>query len=104
MSQAPDTPDSDDPYLWLEDVLGDAALAWVRQHNASSRQVLEAWPRFEQTRDEIRAILDSKAQIPYVTRRGDWLWNFWRDDKNPRGLWRRTTLADYRQADPPGRP
>jgi len=100
MSQAPDTPDSDDPNLWLEDVLGDAALAWVRERNASSRQVLQAWPRFEQTRDEIRAILDSKAQIPYVTRRGDWLWNFWRDDKNPRGLWRRTTLADYRQPDP----
>ena len=91
---------SDDPHLWLEDVLGDDALAWVRERNAQSREVIEAWPRFGQTRDQLRAILDSKEQIPGVVRRGDWLWNFWRDDRNPRGLWRRTTLAEYRKPQP----
>ena len=53
-----------------------------------------------QTRDQLRAILDSKEQIPGVVRRGDWFWNFWRDDKNPRGLWRRTTLEEYRKPQP----
>jgi prolyl oligopeptidase len=91
---------ADDPNLWLEDVLGDKALAWVRERNAQSRKVLEAWPRFGQTRDAVRAILDSKEQIPAVVRRGDWLYNFWRDDKNPRGLWRRATLAEYRKPHP----
>ncbi len=100
MDQNIPEPTADDPHLWLEDVLGDAALAWVRQHNAQSRQALEAWPRFTQTRDEIRAILDSKAQIPHMTRRGEWFWNFWRDDRNPRGLWRRTSLAEYRKPEP----
>ena len=90
----------DDPNIWLEDVLGDKPLAWVRARNAQSRQVIEAWPRFTQTRDQLRAILDSKDQIPGVVRRGDWFWNFWRDDKNPRGLWRRTTLAEYRKPHP----
>ena len=93
-------PASDDPHLWLEDVLGDEALAWVRARNAQSREVLEAWPRFGQTRDQQRAILDSKEQIPGVVRRGEWLWNFWRDDRNPRGLWRRTTLEEYRKPAP----
>ena len=91
---------SDDPHLWLEDVLGDDALAWVRERNAQSREVIEAWPRFGRTRDQLRAILDSKEQIPGVVRRGEWLWNFWRDDRNPRGLWRRTTLAEYRKPQP----
>jgi len=101
MSQTPAAPDaSDDPHLWLEDVLGEPALAWVRERNARSREVLEAWPPFERTREQVRAILDSKEQIPDVVRRGDWLWNFWRDDRNPRGLWRRTTLAEYRQPQP----
>ena len=54
---------SDDPHLWLEDVLGDDALAWVRERNAQSRAVIEAWPRLGQTRDQLRAILDSKEQI-----------------------------------------
>jgi prolyl oligopeptidase len=89
-----------DPYLWLEDVLGDEALAWVRARNAESRKVLEAWPRFGQTRDQIRAILDSKEQIPTVARRGEWFWNFWRDEENPRGLWRRARLDEYRKPVP----
>jgi prolyl oligopeptidase len=91
---------SDDPNLWLEDVLGDKALAWVRERNAQSRKVLEAWPQFGETRAQIRAVLDSKEQIPDVARRGDWFWNFWRDDKNPRGLWRRVTLEEYRKPHP----
>jgi hypothetical protein len=57
---------ADDPHLWLEDVLGDKALAWVRERNAQSRQVLEAWPPFEATRAQLRAVLDSKEQIPGV--------------------------------------
>jgi prolyl oligopeptidase len=91
---------SDDPNLWLEDVLGDKAIAWVRERNAQSRHAIEAWPQFAQTRDQLRAILDSKEQIPAVRRRGDWFWNFWRDDKNPRGLWRRATLAEFRKPQP----
>jgi prolyl oligopeptidase len=93
-------PTPDDPHLWLEDILGDKALDWVRARNAESRKVLEAWPRFAQTREQIRAILDSKEQIPTVARRGEWFWNFWRDEQNPRGLWRRARLEEYRKPHP----
>lgn len=101
MSQtsAPTAPPTD-PYLWLEDVQGERALAWVRQRNADSEKVLQAEPGFEGTRSSIRAVLDSKEQIPYVARRGDWLYNLWKDAANPRGLWRRTTLAEYRKPQP----
>ncbi len=92
--------DGADPFRWLEAVDSDAALAWVRERNAASRAVLEAWPAFSSVRDTIRANLDSPARIPYVSRRGDWLYNLWRDADHPRGVWRRTTLAEYRQADP----
>ena len=93
-------PSADDPYLWLEDVAGERALAWVRERNAASRRVLEAEPGFVPMRDRIRAILDSKDKIPQVTRRGDWFYNLWQDAKNPRGLWRRTTLAEFRKPEP----
>jgi prolyl oligopeptidase len=91
---------ADDPYLWLEDVQGERALAWVRERNAASRQRLEAWPQFQPSRDRIREILDSRDRIPAVTRRGDFLYNLWQDAANPRGLWRRTTLAEYRKPQP----
>src|SRR5262249_10126065 len=31
---------------------------------------------------------------------GGYVYNFWRDERNPKGLWRRTTLANYRTATP----
>jgi prolyl oligopeptidase len=100
MSQATPPSPAADPYLWLEDVQGERALAWVRERNAESEAALQARPGFEALRSGIREVLDSKAQIPYVARRGDWLYNLWKDAANPRGLWRRTTLAEYRKAEP----
>ena len=90
----------DDPYLWLEEVQGERALAWVRERNAQSRAVLEAHPRFAEMRERFLEILDSKDKIPYVSRQGDALLNLWRDAAHPRGLWRRTSLVSYRQATP----
>ncbi len=101
-SAAPAGPDSaaDDPLLWLEEVQGERALAWVRARNAESRALLTRHPRFAAMRDSFRQILDSRDRIPYFVRRGDALYNFWRDADHPRGLWRRTTLAGFRQPAP----
>ncbi|PRC47848.1 S9 family peptidase, partial [Mycobacterium sp. ITM-2017-0098] len=55
-----------------------------------------AGERFEQMRAEALEVLDTDARIPYVRRRGEYLYNFWRDAKNQKGLWRRTTLESYR--------
>ena len=92
--------ETDDPYRWLEDVQGERALAWVQARNAESRAALAAQPRFAAMRDGFRAILDSRDKIPAISRQGDDFYNFWRDADHPRGLWRRTTLADYRQPQP----
>ncbi len=90
---------ADDPYLWLEDIDGDDALDWVRTRNEAC--VAEFGdPDFERMRAEALAILDTDTRIPYVRRRGEFLYNFWRDAANPRGLWRRTTLASYRTGSP----
>jgi prolyl oligopeptidase len=91
--------DTADPFLWLEDITGDDALDWVRRHNEPTLAELRG-ERFEQMRTEALEVLDTDARIPYVRRRGDWLYNFWRDAANPRGLWRRTTLERYRTDTP----
>lgn len=90
----------DDPYRWLEDVSGSAALDWVRGHNAETVAALGGASRFQDLRSEIREVLDADDRIPFIRRRGDYLYNFWQDEANPRGLWRRTTLAEYRKAKP----
>ncbi len=91
---------STDPNLWLEDVTSDKALDWVRAQNAESQKALTADPAFATLRDDLRAILDSNARIPAVSKQGEFFYNFWRDKTNPAGLWRRTTLAEYRKAKP----
>ncbi|MFD8497250.1 prolyl oligopeptidase family protein [Amycolatopsis sp. NPDC059657] len=90
----------EDPYLWLEDVSGDQALDWVREHNAATTAELTEAARFSTLRDEIREALDADDRIPYVRRRGEFLYNFWQDASHPRGLWRRTTLEEYRKDKP----
>ncbi len=91
---------TNDPYLWLEDVTGARALDWVKGQNALSTRELQASPRFEPLRRRLLSIYDSKEKIPYVAKHGPFYYNFWRDEKNARGVWRRTTLAEYKKADP----
>jgi len=89
-----------DPNLWLENVTGDSALGWVRQQNARSTAELTGSATFTAFKDRILSILDSDARIPYVEKIGTRYYNLWRDETNPRGLWRRTTLTEYRKAAP----
>jgi len=90
----------EDPYLWLEDVTGTEALDWVRERNAESLGGLSGGARFTSLRTEIREVLDADDRIPFVRRRGEYLYNFWQDAAHPRGLWRRTTLEEYRRDRP----
>jgi prolyl oligopeptidase len=94
----------EDPYLWLEDVSGAQALAWVKARNAESAKELESNPAYRTLEAGILKILDSEAKIPYVSKAGKWYYNFWRDAQHPRGLWRRTSLAEYRKAKPAWEP
>jgi prolyl oligopeptidase len=89
-----------DPYLWLEDVTGERSLNWVRQQNAVSTNELQFAPVFEPIRRRLLSIMDSKERIPYVAKHGRWYYNFWRDQTNPRGIWRRTTLQEFKKTEP----
>src|SRR3954464_10981778 len=91
-------PDND-PWLWLEEVEGERALAWVGTQNAATLAHL-ADARFESYRAAVKAALDRPDKLPFVTRRGGLLYNFWQDATHPRGLWRRTSLESYRSPSP----
>jgi prolyl oligopeptidase len=89
----------DDPYLWLEDIDGEKAVAWVEAQNQATLARFGDG-QFAADREALRAILDRPDNIPYVARRGDRLFNFWKDAEHPRGLWRTTDLASFRTATP----
>lgn len=93
--EAPD----DDPYLWLEEIDGARALAWVQEQNAATLQRFGD-ARFAADRDTLKAIFDRPDNIPGIGRRGERLFNFWQDASHPRGLWRTTVLASFRTTNP----
>ena len=95
-----DTIPQDDPYLWLEEVTGEKPLAWVQEQDAATRAELEAKPGFAALRERLTAIYNSRERIPMPAKRGKWIYNFWQDEASPRGLWRRTTLEEYRKPQP----
>jgi prolyl oligopeptidase len=93
--EAPD----DDPYLWLEEIDGKRALAWVETQNAATLARFGD-ARFAADREILAAIFDRPDNIPLIARRGPRVFNFWKDAAHPRGLWRATTLDSYRSEQP----
>ncbi|MBF6478676.1 prolyl oligopeptidase family serine peptidase [Nocardia cyriacigeorgica] len=89
-----------DPYLWLEEVTGEAALDFARSHNDVVVERFASADRFTELQRRILDMLDTDTKIAYPGRRGQWLYNYWRDAEHPRGLWRRTTFDEYATDNP----
>ncbi len=89
-----------DNNLWLEEIEGQKALDWVQQQNQKSLGEIESDARYKKVEGDILKILNAKDRIPHVALRGGELYNFWQDEKNVRGLWRKTTMAEYKKKNP----
>ena len=89
-----------DPYAWLEEVHGAKPLAWVADQNKKSLGQLKAGPGYQKNYDNILQVLDATDRIPFGSFSHGYVYNFWQDAKNPKGLWRRTAIADYQNAAP----
>ncbi|ABE56218.1 Prolyl oligopeptidase [Shewanella denitrificans OS217] len=89
-----------DKFLWLEEVEGTKPLAWVKDKNAHSATSIKSYPGFDTLVNNSLAILNSKDRIPYAERKGEYLYNFWKDETHVRGIYRRTSLAEYVKDEP----
>lgn len=90
----------DDPFLWLEDAHGARAMDWVGHENAKTLAVLEKDPRYPKLYGDALRIAQAKDRIPTPRFLAGAIYNFWQDADHVRGLWRRTTLSDYKTASP----
>lgn len=87
-------------YAFMEDVQGEKAIAWVKAQNERSLGRLTADARFETMKGEALAIMNNKERLPLGTIRNGFVYNFWQDETNVRGLWRRSPLAAYKAGQP----
>ncbi|HWA60270.1 MAG TPA: S9 family peptidase, partial [Caulobacteraceae bacterium] len=89
-----------DPYIWLEDMRGPKAMAWVEKQNARSLALLKGDARYARYHQDALTIVNATDRIPYPGLIGKDVYNFWQDPTNVRGLWRRTTQASYATPNP----
>src|SRR4051812_3028534 len=94
------SPEGQDPFLWLEELNGARAMEWVRAENARTLKVLEADPRFKGLYDDALKIAEAKDRIPEPRFLDGAIFNFWQDSDHVRGVWRRTTVDDYKNPQP----
>lgn len=89
-----------DPFLWLEQVHSERAMAWVKAENAKTVAVLEKDPHYRSLYAEALRIDQSNTRIPYPVAMGGALYNFWRDKTHVRGILRRTSMHSYATSKP----
>lgn len=94
------TAPSNDPFLWLEDVNGARAMAWVKAQNARTLGVLKSDPNFAGLYADALKIVEAKDRVPTPELVAHDVYNFWQDAAHVRGVWRRTTPADFATTDP----
>ncbi|MFZ6721527.1 prolyl oligopeptidase family serine peptidase [Undibacterium sp. Ji49W] len=91
---------AEDKFQWLEDVTGEKALNWVKDQNKVTRGKLDNDAGFNKLKADLQVVLDSKDRIPGIRKMGDAVYNFWMDAEHPRGVWRKTTLEEYKKSQP----
>lgn len=89
-----------DEFLWLEDVWGERAIAWVNEQNTKTEAAFKADPHYEPFRTEALAILTAQDRTPTPSFRAGGIDNFWQDATNVRGVWRHTTVESYGSGSP----
>jgi prolyl oligopeptidase len=92
--------EANDPFLWLEQVDSERAMDWVREQNTKTLTVLEHDQRYPGLYADALTITQAQDRIPEPRFLGGDIYNFWQDAQHVRGIWRKTTLADYRNPAP----
>lgn len=83
------------PFSWLDENTSPRALAWVRDANEKTLDVLAADPRFDVFEREAAAVLTAPDRLPDIRIRGDFVYNYWQDETHVFGLWRRAPYDGF---------
>jgi len=91
----------EDPFIWLEDIDAEQSMNWVHEQNKQTADQYKANPLYQELYDQALTTLNNQSRIPSVSQRGDWVYNYWKDENNPRGVYRRAKLKDFNSKDDP---
>lgn len=90
---------TDEDHIWLEEVLGETALAKVNDWNTASAAKMQG-DVYKNMKAELLEIYNSPEKIAYISYRAGVAHNFWQDKNHVKGIWRTTTLESYASENP----
>ena len=93
-------PLSPDPFLSLEALDDPDALAWVERQNARTRAAWCHGAEFESLRQRLADAYLPRERPVIPDRWKEWAYDLWQDERNPKGIWRRTPWAAWRGGKP----
>ena len=86
---------TEDPYLWLEEVEGDASVDWIKSQNEMAAGKIKEYPGYEDIRSKMLEAFNDEEKLISPQIVGDYAYHLWQDATNKRGVWRRMPLADF---------
>ncbi|HHL31863.1 MAG TPA: S9 family peptidase [Oceanospirillales bacterium] len=89
-----------DNYLWLENIDGKESMNWVTLHNKITDDKLRGNKLYKELYTQALSVLNNKSRLPAITQNGKWLYNLWQDELHPRGVYRKTTLKQFKKDKP----
>jgi prolyl oligopeptidase len=92
--------DKPDPHAWLEEVENPQVVQWVDAHTAATTENFGQGPYFERSYTDLLAIIGDRSKLPRLRQRGNFLYELYRSEEHPRGIWRRTTPASFVAGEP----
>ncbi|MFP3568802.1 prolyl oligopeptidase family serine peptidase [Paraburkholderia sp. SIMBA_030] len=93
-------PLSPDPFLSLEALDDPDALAWVEAQNARTRAAWCGSAAFDTLKQKLADAYLPRERPVIPDRWMDWAYDLWQDERNPKGIWRRTPWAAWRRGVP----
>jgi prolyl oligopeptidase len=85
----------EDKYQWLEEIDGIQSLEFVKTQNKATIEKLSKEKAYSSIYKKSLEIFNSSDRIAYPEIRGQYVYNFWQDKNNERGIWRRCLLTNY---------
>ena len=90
-----------DPYLYMEDLQDANASRWADAQTSQTLDAVRKMPGFdERYRANLKALSDRELNIQYPASEAGFIYNHYRAANQPKGVWRRTTLEEYRKPRP----
>lgn len=89
-----------DKYLWLEDIDSEKSMHWVKQANKITNDKLVPSSLYQGLYTQALEVLNNDSRLPKVEQRGKWLYNYWQDEDHPRGIYRKTSIKQFKNNKP----